>query len=358
MLPSERPSLPFELIHEIVQTCLELDLPLNQLLGSNSKAPWSSVSSLSATCKAFRGLVLKAWFEHFYTENPEDTTLLPEKIPQAGKSWVRHIHCVLFDDAYLQPSRPWNLEGYSRLQTVRLDRMSPYDERTLLQKPDDVPFINASSTIVTFDFRGRYWPYPSAYSFIPRCLPSIKSLILYQHQVWCGLCFTVNEVEFGEPVPTRLSYGDGFGLPIHYAKVLQSMPVLEHVSVHIPVFDSGSTSLSQSDNKNMWNGECDSCNELLFSDHTFADEYVSRKQQGIIRLADGTEHRWQRPPSLKSVRWIFYPATGGDARNLFQTDAEISETADTDSASDSGGGHDAIVDSDGEPRLLFCYAFF
>jgi hypothetical protein len=124
-------------------------------------------------------------------------------------------------------------------------------------------------------------------------------------------------------------------LQIHYAKVFEPLAFLEHVSINIPVFASGSTSISQA-NMYMYTGECDSCHGLLLADQSFANGYVSRKQRSVIRLADGTEHRWQRPPSLRYVEWIFIPATTDDARNIFQFDAEISGVVDTDFDSESG----------------------
>ncbi|KAF5353941.1 hypothetical protein D9756_007154 [Leucocoprinus leucothites] len=340
---SDRPStLPFELVHEIVRASLDF-VAVNRAPGLNTKPPWDSISSLSLTCKAIRRLVLRAWFCRLYTENPEDTTQLTRRIAQVEKAWVKYIHCVQMDreNSPCDFVTPWNFEGYCQLETVRLDWISPVTTSAGFD-----PFVNAPSTIVNFDLRGRYWPIPSTYSFIPRCLPFIRNLILYQQEVWCGLCFTVNEVELRKPISHRIQYDSGFGLPIHYAKVLEPLSFLDHVSIKIPVYDSGSISMSESSNYYMWSGECDSCQSLLLADRSFADGYVSRKQQGIIRLADGTEHRWKQPPSLRSVEWIFIPATADDARNLFHFGAEISGIGDNSSDSErEEDGHDVIATS-------------
>lgn len=136
----------------------------------------------------------------------------------------REIHCVRLDNPNSHSVTPWNLEGYLQLETVRLDWMSTRNIRMFFRSSDDVPFVNTPSTVVNFDFRGRYWPFPSAYSFIPRCLSFIRRLVLYQQNVWCGLCFTINDVEFRQPDPHRFQYDGGFGLPVSviYSAVLPS----------------------------------------------------------------------------------------------------------------------------------------
>lgn len=84
-------TLPLELVSEVIQKALELELPAADydIIGITSKAPWSSVSPLSLSCKSYRLLVLKAWFYRLYTEYHDDTTNLTNRIPLVKKSWVK-----------------------------------------------------------------------------------------------------------------------------------------------------------------------------------------------------------------------------------------------------------------------------
>ncbi|KAF9450822.1 hypothetical protein P691DRAFT_664431 [Macrolepiota fuliginosa MF-IS2] len=323
------PSLPLELVSEIIYEALEFST--SDTPGTRSKPRWELVSSLSVTCKSYRILVLKAWFCRLYTEDHDDTAQLTERILQVDKNWVKQIHCV--QRVFRGPrSRSWNLQGYERLELVRLDWLdvSIPHQGSSFERSEYIPFINAPDKVATFDFRGLRWPYPNAYLFIQQCLPSIKHLVLYQQEVWCGLCFTPSEVEFAEPIPTRLLYEGGFGLPIHYATALKSLEQLEQVTIHIPAAGTGLTSVNETCNENMWIGECDACIKFLYTDCSFVDAYVARKRGGIFRLADGTEKQGLHPPRLKSVEWVFVPLTAHEY-DLSSAWEEVSEGGDLDS---------------------------
>ncbi|KAJ3575468.1 hypothetical protein NP233_g1085 [Leucocoprinus birnbaumii] len=338
--------LPIELIQEIISASLELTSPNDLPPGLNTKPPWSSISSLSLTCKTIRKLVLEAWFCYLYTDNPNDTAELTIKIPEVQLSWVKNIHCVQWDHATGRLVS-WNLEGYSRLESMRLDRMSVVS--SMMKNPADVPFVNVPSSLLNLEFRGRFHPAPGAYDFIPLCLANIRNLYLYQRSIWCSLCFLVNKVEARKPTHLRILYNDGFGIPVHYANILEPLSRLEHIQITVPVHASGTFSLKESRDRLFWSGECNSCQSLLFADQTFADGYISRKQRGIIRLASGVEQRYLRPPSLRSVEWILVPANA-DAARSFLIDARISDSVDGDSDTEQEEeGHGEFMTSKG-PR--------
>lgn len=227
------PNLPLELVFEILRVILEAGEVHTGNALTNTKPPWHLVSSLSLASRLYRDLVLRAWFRRFYTENSRDTTELTEHIPQAKKFWVkyellpprviftlkvshRQLHCVTPTSSSLRSRSSWDLEGYSQLELVRLDWLptwNPYagDSR---ESSDYLPFVNTPHTVITFDFRNIRWPYPTAYLFIQQCFPFIRKLVLYQQKVWCMLCFTVNRVSFAAPIPQRLIYEGGLGLPV------------------------------------------------------------------------------------------------------------------------------------------------
>lgn len=72
--------IPPELIHEVI--CHILDAPARddtpELLGSTTKPEWGLVDSFSLASKAYRALVLEAWFRNLFIKSPTDTTVFHE----------------------------------------------------------------------------------------------------------------------------------------------------------------------------------------------------------------------------------------------------------------------------------------
>ncbi|KAE9390084.1 hypothetical protein BT96DRAFT_1002577 [Gymnopus androsaceus JB14] len=261
-------------------------------LFSSSKPDWKLFSALSVASKTLRALTFEAWFKVLLIKSPED--LLDENLPfpEIKTLWTREIHLIHTES--WDNFSSWNIEGFSRLNKVRIDCLSTGP------LPGRFPFTGSTSlsSITEADVRGVFWPSPMVAQNISRTFPGLKVLKLQQWRIWCGLCHTCCIPKFQRPGPKTIRYeGDGIGLPGHYLQAFSSLADLEAVYLTVGMQDSGKTVLGSEEgkNQNLWSGECDRCIEVMYEDETFRREWVLKKKNVSVK-----------PPRLTTVEWSFW----------------------------------------------------
>ncbi|KAJ7197007.1 hypothetical protein GGX14DRAFT_375628 [Mycena pura] len=300
--------LPHELVREIIAYFFTVSS--SEELRVNTKPTWSLVHPLSVASQAYRALLLEAWFRVLFTTSPSDFHFLrdPQNFPEIRNSWTRELHCV---PTYLRLYRDWDFTGFRRLQTIRFDHpVLPRREGRLFR------FLDVPSSTVELDLRGLIWPNPYVLGEIAHTFPSLTTLHLsHQRSIWCGLCHTCSDVRFVDPVPPKLVYREGLGLPIHYARELSSMQHLRTVcitlsystGIHI-VFDP------EDPTKDLWSGECDSCVGMMYGDVEFLARWTARKR-GLHPGFQGEDYSrrvYIKPPALEMVEWTFWRTNDAD----------------------------------------------
>lgn len=122
----------------------------------------------------------------------------------------REIHCLQLSN---QKISLWDLNGLTHLHKIRLDWISSatfhFDS-----SEDRLPITNVPASVEELDIRGLPWPSPMILSNIRMISPNLHILRLRQHSVWCGLCHTCSFTGFRPPVPDKIIYEGGGGLPV------------------------------------------------------------------------------------------------------------------------------------------------
>ncbi|KAJ6618121.1 hypothetical protein B0H10DRAFT_1266101 [Mycena sp. CBHHK59/15] len=271
--------LPLELVREIIGYVLVTSqAALSDEPGTNTKPDWTLVSSLSLVSKTYRTLALEAWFRVLFITSPADLLFLQHSLPEVRTSWAQELHCVRKTGL-----DPWDLDNFKRLKTIRLDWPSPHvlDPDGNLQ---NYPFVNLPANIVVLDIRGLTWPSPFVFQAITLAFSDLRILRLDQHKVWCGLCHTCSTVKLAEPIPHKLAYQDGLGLPVHYARSLSPLQHLHTISIKMPVWPGTHICLNPNDpGKELWTGECDRCVGIMYDDEAFRERWTERKR-GLLSL--------------------------------------------------------------------------
>ncbi|KAJ7628563.1 hypothetical protein FB45DRAFT_40616 [Roridomyces roridus] len=285
-------ALPIELVTAIIDYALAAQDSLT------NKASWDSVSPLSLASKIYRTLVLEAWFRVLLTKDPADVSFIASKFREIRSSWTRELFCKpqLLDGS--QDLEVWDLTGFRRLHTVRVDCKSCSLARQF-------PFRSVPLSITELELLDVYWPSPFVMQGVADIFPALRTLKLRLPRIWCGLCNTCSSVRFAEPVPPKLVYSEGLGLPIHYARAMSHMQHLR--TVHITVSYSSGTQIQFNANnptEDLWSGECDRCVELLYGDKDFHDRWTARKK-GIDSAGGKGERLYIKPPALATVEWTF-----------------------------------------------------
>jgi hypothetical protein len=235
----------------------------------------------------------------------------------------------------------WDLDGFDHLQAVRYDWLKSWKSPILQNR---FPFSAGASKVTKLDIRGIEWLNPMVLQHIVEAFSGIKVLSLRQEQIWCSLCNTCTVPAFLEPVPEKIVYQGGLGLPvgigndvfvfnlnqrasssqIHYARALAFLPHLESVHIASGCHGTGQTHLGNhpKENPDLWAGECDDCLRFSFGDEEFKDSWIAKK----TRTDPGT-----RPPSLQLVEWRFFSVPVDEDWNSEQMDEnEFEEEFDED----------------------------
>ncbi|KAJ7705500.1 hypothetical protein B0H17DRAFT_919910 [Mycena rosella] len=307
---------PLELVHEIIAWLLITPTSAEQA-GTNPKPKWSLIASFSSASKTYRTLALEAWFRVLFLRSPQDLLFLKENLQEIRSSWTRELHCIANYHRQLD-GHPWDLAGFCRLQTIRLHCSS------IVVVKERLPFINIPPSVMEVDLRDLTWPSPFVFQAITATFPDLRTLRLSQRRVWCGLCHTCSTVKFVEPVPSKLVYKEGFGLPIHYARALAPMRYLHTVRITIPYTNGTSIRLNPDDPaKDMWSGECEDCVRIMYADADFLERWIARKGGTFLSNLPGkdAERLYIKPPALETVEWTFW-------RSEIDDDEELEEEED------------------------------
>ncbi|KAJ7845461.1 hypothetical protein B0H13DRAFT_119323 [Mycena leptocephala] len=313
--------LPVELVREIIAYVLVVPpATVSDELGANLKPNWSLIRSLSIASKTYRTLALEAWFRVLFTRSPGDLVFLRSQL-QEIHSWTQEIHCV---SSHPPLSDVWDLTGFCRLRTIRLDSSSISYR--------DFPF-HVSASVTELDLRGMSWPSPYIFQTVAATFPQLITLQFSQSRIWCGLCHTCSRVKFAEPVPPKLVYREGLGLPIHYARALSPLQHLRTVSIVVPYSRGTHILLNPSDPaRDLWAGECDRCVGIMYDDDNFRERWIARKK-GILLSDSGaldSERLYIKPPALETVEWTFRNSDKGDKEVEDEDEDETVENEDDD----------------------------
>ncbi|KAF9481732.1 hypothetical protein BDN70DRAFT_802741 [Pholiota conissans] len=299
--------MPNEIVEQIIQQILETDEGTrSDETGENSKPSWKLLEAFSCTCWNFRLLALPVWFRTLYLKSASDIQDIQTLFPVLKEKWTRHLHCICFHDSQ---HLVWDLSGFKRLYTIRVDWLyQNFTPLYAMEDPEVVPFINVDSPIKELDIRGVRYPSPMILQAFTNPLQHLVILKLESLRTWCGLCHTCTLVRFPSPKPAGFLYEGGLGLSVHYARSLFSLNYLEEVIFTLPDVGFGLPSPdfpSDSDENNMWTGECDRCIALMYDDSTFRKGWMARKRGVDV---EGVHPRsiYQKPPSLKKVQWNFW----------------------------------------------------
>ncbi|KAJ6551293.1 hypothetical protein B0H19DRAFT_950437 [Mycena capillaripes] len=317
--------VPVELVREIIAYVLVFPaVSLSDEPGTTSKPEWSLISSLSVASKTYRTLALEAWFRKLFTKSPADLVFLRNNLQEAH-SWIREIHCV---STHALPDL-WDLTAFRRLRTIRLDCPS-INYRTF-------PFLNIPSTVTELELRGMKWPSPYAIHTVAGTFPQLKTLRFGQSKIWCGLCHTCSKVKFADPVPPKIVYREGFGLPVHYARALSSLQHLHTVSIAVPYSRGTHILLNPNEPaRDLWAGECDRCIGIMYDDASFRERWIARKRGVSISGSGGlnSEHLYVKPPALDTVEWAFWSSEIGEEVEDGQDDNEQDDNEQDDDEQD------------------------
>ncbi|KAJ7719083.1 hypothetical protein DFH07DRAFT_315850 [Mycena maculata] len=308
--------LPVELVREIIASVLEccsqdssdaFSLDVSQNLPTGKKPDWSLIHSLSVASKTYRTLALEAWFRVLVSRSPSDILFLQTNFPEIRNSWTRELQCVPpwvevdFTGQELEAtvSEAWDLVGFRRLHTIRL--------HCFLMSCRKFPFLNVPSSVVELELLDLGWPTPYVVQAISETFRGIRTLRLDLHSVWCSLCNTCSRVGLVEPVPPKLVYKEGLGLPIHYARMLSPMQHLHTVSITVPYSLGKNIHINGKDpTEELWSGECDDCVGVMYVDTDFRERWMARKKGTPLRNSTGKDERsYIKPPALEIVEWIF-----------------------------------------------------
>ncbi|KAJ7054127.1 hypothetical protein C8F01DRAFT_1089064 [Mycena amicta] len=260
------PSLPLELVHEIVSyACTPTD-------ETASKATWHSIYPLAIASRAYRGIALEGWFRVL--------RLLPTNIHpvdencmfrRATNSIPPGISVSSIDFTYVRFNHP----------------PLPNRQASVLQV-----FANTPPNIVELDLRHLLWPRPDVFSAVAAVFPALEvwSLqYLLQSRAWLEL--------FLRSSCTRT----GLDYQIHYARALSPLVHLHTVTITVPYTEGAHIAL---DSKDLWAGECDSCVEMLYGDPDFLDKWSARKRGVVTSGEDESRKAYIKPPSLRIVEWV------------------------------------------------------
>ncbi|KAJ7472377.1 hypothetical protein B0H11DRAFT_2237041 [Mycena galericulata] len=302
-------TLPIELIREIIAHVLLAPPYASSSPPLLAKPAWSLISALSLASRTYRALALEAWFRVLHTRAPADLLFLRTDLREVQRSWTRELHCV--------PVAGWlphsfDLAGFRRLHTLRLDFS--------LVESNLFPFRNIPPGIVELDLLNMSWPSPYAVLAIADAFPGLTTLRLSLRRVWCGLCHTCSRVKFVEPVPPKVVYTAGLGLPIHYSRALSPMEHLRTVSITLPYSVGTNVKLKPKDPEDdLWSGECDRCVGVMYNDTEFRERWTARKKGIVVRNWEGKdEYVYMKPPALETVEWIFW-------KSQTEEDSEVEE---------------------------------
>ncbi|KAJ7176737.1 hypothetical protein C8R46DRAFT_1213319 [Mycena filopes] len=316
------PSLPTELLREIIGYVLVTAEVSEELYLNSKKSQWPLICSLSVASKVCRALALEAWFQVLFSKSPTDTFFIEDVLPEIY-TWTRKIHCILPSESSFEV---WDLAGFLRLQALRLD--CPYISHGL--------FINVPATLTELDIRGLRWPSPYVFQVVAALAPFVVTLRLSNRTTWCGLCNTCSPVNVASPVPAKLVYTGGLGLPIHYARFLSAMPHLRTVSITLPYRASGAHILLDEKDpmRDLWSGECDDCVGFMYGDAAFRKHWMARKRgealPGPSSDSDSEFRLYSRPPALETVEWCFRPSDLGEEDTDEESEGDADEVEDND----------------------------
>ncbi|KAJ6466791.1 hypothetical protein C8R45DRAFT_478145 [Mycena sanguinolenta] len=333
--------LPVELIREIIGHVFVFQpVTATDERGANRKPKWDLISSLSVASRTYRTLALEAWFRVLFTKSPVDLVFLQYHL-QDVHEWTREMHCVSTGQPL--PSL-WDLVNFCRLQTIRLDCPSIRYHK--------FPFVNVPSSVTDLELRGMNWPSPYVFHAVTETFPQLQSLRLSQPKTWCGLCHTCSKVKFAGVVPPKLVYGDGLGLPIHYARALSPLQHLRSVSIAVPYSRGIHIHLDPSDpGRDLWSGECDRCVGIMYEDDTFRERWIARKRGTLLpdsRGVDSLDRLYLKPPALEAVEWTFWHDEGdeNDDQEYEEDEDEEEEQGDEE---EEGEGDDNNHDNGQHP---------
>ncbi|KAJ6598371.1 hypothetical protein DFH09DRAFT_1131640 [Mycena vulgaris] len=304
--------LPVELVREIVAYILVPPPSPVPEPGSNSKPKWSLIGNFSVACKTFRALALEAWFRVLFMRSPVDLSFLQNNLQEIRSSWTREIHCVANYhwqlDKQTQSDIAWDLAGFRQLKIIRLDCPSIIVIERSGEHHQRFPFLNIPASVMELDLRDLSWPSPFVFQAITATFPELKILRLSQRRVWCGLCHTCSSVRFVEPVPPKLVYKEGLGLPMHYALALAPLRHLHTVNIAMPYTNGTNIHLNpKNPAEDLWSGECDGCVGIMYADADFRERWIARKR-GILLPDPGgkaSDRLYTKPPALETVEWAF-----------------------------------------------------
>ncbi|KAJ6504097.1 hypothetical protein C8R47DRAFT_1210188 [Mycena vitilis] len=330
--------VPLELVREIIAYVLLFPpTTLSDAPGTNPKPKWSLISSFSVASKTYRTLALEAWFHALFTKAPKDLVFLQHRLQEAY-SWIREMHCVSTD---LPLSDTWDLAGFHdhRLHVLRLDCPSISYRK--------LPFLNIPASVTELDLRGMTWPSPFVFQTVAAMFPQLKALRVAQHRIWCGLCHTCSTVKFADPVPPKVVYKNGLGLPIHYARALSSLRDLHTVSIAVPYSSGNHIRLNPDDpEEDLWAGECDRCVGIMYEDTNFRERWIARKK-GVALSRSDSERLYIKPPALETVEWTFWNKEVGDEDGDDEEQDEDEDEDEAENASDQADGDGGEDWSDG-----------
>lgn len=223
--------------------------------------------------------------------------------------FVRAIHCP-HDCCNFKAG---DLNPFTKVSHIRLDMAGPQEPSYFSIDVDKV-IDYIPGTIRHLEIRGLTWPEPLVMQRISCAVPDLQTLNLRQPMIWCGLCNTCSISSFKLPYPEKIIYEKGVGLPVnnvltietpgisplyqpHYAKYLASLEHLHTVRLTVAV-EEGQHAILDSDNTNLWEGECEMCIERLYCDEEFRNEWLEKKRKAE-----------PRPPALARVEWVLLECT-------------------------------------------------
>ncbi|KZT70635.1 hypothetical protein DAEQUDRAFT_725176 [Daedalea quercina L-15889] len=306
--------LPFELLDEIVfwyfHSCIpgpSTPISLVPKDSRSSKPDWHAVQPLTVVSKAFRRLVLEAWFQTIIVRDHVHLVESPP-IPEVA-SWARAVHWInplaariqnsprhelpadAFEDNGSILDRRAGLAALNRIRRLRYDAMNGYFVPGTFKLVGGLPH-----RIVELELWYHIWPSPgNAIMPIADTFPNLQVLELRQETVWCSLCNTCDVLFLSEAPPPSVVYTNGDGLPKLYNRFLSVLSRLHAVHLSAAYILGGGSSISLQELKTPWRGECGDCTLRLLTDEGFVSEWeVKNKDE-------------PHPPSLREVVWTFTP---------------------------------------------------
>ncbi|KAH8823179.1 hypothetical protein DL96DRAFT_265483 [Flagelloscypha sp. PMI_526] len=295
------PVFPLEILDCIFSYAL---YPISTDFPAEPAKAQDTFPSLSILSKACRTTSLKLWVRNLYVRDPTDIGRLCNMFPSMT-CYVRNLYCEpvgAMDDSNELPV--WDLSPLQNVRTVQVGW-----SLSLPGTKETFKFINADK-VTTLSLVNHPWVSPDILRECVTQFPHLECLYMDHKFPWCSLCNTCSQVKFSGNLPARIVYGDGSGLPLHYARFLaaSNCTSLSTIILTTAVWPDGITTLADTaaGNPDHWSGECNDCMTMLVNDPSFRAKILDRKTG---ESTEDVEYPYVKVPWLKHMEWRFRSPT-------------------------------------------------